>query len=328
MKVKIAIIGAGISGLVLANLLKGSNSEISIFEKARGAGGRMSTRRHEDYSFDHGAQCFTIRDEKFRDFLEPFFEQAIVAEWLGNVVSIENGKVIEPRAWNEKHFVASPTMNFLCKKLAENLNVSFETEILPITKIDNGWHLKTKQGQNLGVFDVVISTAPPKQTVNLFASNFSKISDVEQVEMHPCFALMLGFKDKIEQPWMAAKIRNSKIKWVSFNNSKPARNSNNTSVVVHASNSWSHNNVDADIKYIESELLNEFAYQTGVNCQSADYISVHRWLYSIVKTVNKTECLFDESSKLGVCGDLCLTSRIEEAFISAHKMSEKLKKII
>jgi len=40
---KIAIIGAGLSGLILAHSLK-EHANITIFEKARGVGGRMSTR--------------------------------------------------------------------------------------------------------------------------------------------------------------------------------------------------------------------------------------------------------------------------------------------
>lgn len=41
---RIAIIGAGLSGLVLARQLA-SNADITVFEKARGVGGRMSTSK-------------------------------------------------------------------------------------------------------------------------------------------------------------------------------------------------------------------------------------------------------------------------------------------
>lgn len=51
---KIAVIGAGLSGLSFAHLLQ-DYAEIILFEKARGVGGRMSTRRAEPYCFDHGA---------------------------------------------------------------------------------------------------------------------------------------------------------------------------------------------------------------------------------------------------------------------------------
>ena len=42
--VKIAVIGAGLGGLIAARLLN-NLADVSVFEKARGVGGRMSTRR-------------------------------------------------------------------------------------------------------------------------------------------------------------------------------------------------------------------------------------------------------------------------------------------
>ncbi|MBL6623389.1 MAG: NAD(P)-binding protein, partial [Rhizobiales bacterium] len=47
--VKIAIIGAGISGLALANTIK-NNADVELFEKSRGFGGRVATRRAGDFS--------------------------------------------------------------------------------------------------------------------------------------------------------------------------------------------------------------------------------------------------------------------------------------
>ena len=54
---KIAIIGAGLSGLSVAHLLK-NHAEVTLFEKARGVSGRMSTRRAEPYFFDTRSTIF------------------------------------------------------------------------------------------------------------------------------------------------------------------------------------------------------------------------------------------------------------------------------
>ena len=52
---KIAIIGAGLSGLTAAHDLK-EHANVTLYEKSRGVGGRLATRRAEPFSFDHGAQ--------------------------------------------------------------------------------------------------------------------------------------------------------------------------------------------------------------------------------------------------------------------------------
>jgi len=62
----IAVIGAGMAGIACARTLVQAGHRVTVFEKSRGAGGRMATRRSEFGGFDHGAQFFTVRDERFQ----------------------------------------------------------------------------------------------------------------------------------------------------------------------------------------------------------------------------------------------------------------------
>ena len=50
---KIAVIGTGLSALSLAHHLP--TLDITFFDKSWRPGGRITTRRHENYAFDHGA---------------------------------------------------------------------------------------------------------------------------------------------------------------------------------------------------------------------------------------------------------------------------------
>ena len=67
---KIAIIGAGMAGLTCATRLSAAGHEVSVFDKGRGPGGRMASRRvehgGETFRFDHGAQYFTAREMAFQ----------------------------------------------------------------------------------------------------------------------------------------------------------------------------------------------------------------------------------------------------------------------
>ncbi|NBO15850.1 MAG: FAD-binding protein, partial [Betaproteobacteria bacterium] len=60
-----AIVGAGMAGVVAARTLWRAGHQVSVFEKSSGASGRMATRHTDFGSFDHGAQYFTVRDERF-----------------------------------------------------------------------------------------------------------------------------------------------------------------------------------------------------------------------------------------------------------------------
>ena len=64
---RIGIVGAGMAGLACAEELTRLGHAVLLFDKGRGPGGRMSTRRIQTSAgeayFDHGAQYFTVRDD-------------------------------------------------------------------------------------------------------------------------------------------------------------------------------------------------------------------------------------------------------------------------
>ena len=64
------IVGAGISGLLAANTLKQEAWTVTVLDKGRAVGGRMATRRVGEGTFDHGAQFFTVRGERFANLVE------------------------------------------------------------------------------------------------------------------------------------------------------------------------------------------------------------------------------------------------------------------
>ena len=96
--IRVAIIGAGLSGLSLAQLL-GNRVEVVLFEKARGVSGRMSTRRAEPYYFDHGAQYFTARTKPFQKFIQPFINDGVIKRWLARYAKFDDDRVVELKDW-------------------------------------------------------------------------------------------------------------------------------------------------------------------------------------------------------------------------------------
>src|SRR3982751_5969019 len=65
MTVPIAIIGTGIAGLSAAQALQAAGHSVHLFDKSRGSGGRMSSKRSDAGALDMGAQYFTARDRRF-----------------------------------------------------------------------------------------------------------------------------------------------------------------------------------------------------------------------------------------------------------------------
>ena len=91
----------------------------------------------------------------------------------------------------------------------------------------------------------------------------------------------LRFKNKLNVDWDAALVKNSNLSWISFNSSKPARNSSNA-VVALASNSWADENIEADLEIVKTEMLNSLSQIVKFSDQDLLGCNIHRWKYNNV----------------------------------------------
>ena len=80
------VVGAGISGLLAAGALQGEGWNVTVLDKGRGVGGRMATRRVGGGTFDHGAQFFTVRGERFAGLVEDWLEAGVAAEHQWRII--------------------------------------------------------------------------------------------------------------------------------------------------------------------------------------------------------------------------------------------------
>src|SRR5690349_18625283 len=107
---RVAVIGAGLAGLALARFLTETGFPVKVFDKGRGPGGRMSTRRREEGTFDHGAQYFTARDPGFQRMVRTWEERGLVAQWRGRFGSLSHGTVT-PETQGPVRYVGVPGMS-------------------------------------------------------------------------------------------------------------------------------------------------------------------------------------------------------------------------
>ncbi|MFT2092413.1 NAD(P)/FAD-dependent oxidoreductase [Paraglaciecola sp. 2405UD69-4] len=327
MKLSIAIIGAGLSGLTLAHKLQGK-AETTIFEKSRGAGGRMSTRYTDDYQFDHGAQFFTARSKSFQQFLAPFRDSGIVQQWLPKVLTLGVGKKPYKRDWFEPHYVGAPKMNSLCNHLAKAHNVEFNVHVCEIKKQGSGWLLIDSDQNEYAPFDWVVSSVPAKQAAELFPVEFQEYSEINGVTMMGCYCLMLGFSELPKFNWDAAKVNHSSIGWLSVDSSKPGRDYG-ACVVVHSTNEWAEKHIDEDQEYVSKALMDELHKVAAIDATESQYQSLHRWRYANTfynedDDDNANMYLIDHNLNLAACGDWLIKGHVESAYLSAEALAKAL----
>ena len=315
---KIAIIGAGFAGLTLAKRLA-EQHDVSVFEKARGPGGRMSTRRADPFAFDHGAQYFTVETERFEAFLSPYRTSGLVETWPQDIELVGGARLS-----SKEKLVAAPGMNSLCKALAVDTDIQAQVHIDHLKRSGELWKLIDKTGAEIGEFDWVISSAPSVQTAALFPETFSGQPALEQTEMVGCFALMLGFETPLDLPWTALKSGTAPIGWMAVNSSKPGR-PEPYSILVQSDNAWAETHLEDDPDQVLSTLLSAASELAGIDLSTASHQVMHRWRYAATRTPAGEPFLMDPELQLAACGDWCLGGKVEAAFLSASELADQFE---
>ena len=229
------------------------------------------------------------------------------------------------RQWTDDypHFVGTPRMNSVGAYLAAGKSICKETAIASLSRRADGWHLQDQGGNDLGLFNWVVFTAPPAQTGQLAPAGGSLDQTTQNRKMSACFALMLGFGRPLPLDWDAARVKNADISWVSANSSKPGRD-NAFTLVVHSTNAWADANLDLDRERVLEHLLDETSAAVGSDVRTAKFIDLQRWRYANIDRQHGVLSHVDPDTQLAACGDWFLRGRVEAAFRSATHLANVL----
>jgi hypothetical protein len=313
---RVAVIGAGISGLFCGRTLVDQGCDVIVFEKSRGAGGRMATRRADaGVQFDHGAQYFTVKDERFARYVRSWQEDGLVARWEGRFATLCRGTLGEPRGTIDR-YVATPGMNALCKHLAAELTIKTQVRVGRLTKTQRGWQLHDDQGVDLGEFDAVVVSTPAPQAAELLLPVSPLGQQAASVTMDACWAAMIAFSSPLPIRCDGAFVDDSPLAWIARDSSKPGRKNQPESWVLHASRDWTRTHLEADAADVLTQLLTAFWEATSLPPAEPITASAHRWRYALADEPHTQRCLFDAASRLVACGDWCSGPRVEGAFLS------------
>lgn len=313
MSGKVAIIGAGIAGLAAAQCLARRGIEVTLFEKSRGVGGRMSTRRVETgdgvlLAFDHGAQFFTARGPAFTAEVARWHSRGSAAPWRGD------------------RWVGTPAMTAPARDLAQGLTILHNHTINRASLQDHGWQLGAAEASLPPYgFSALLLAVPAPQAEALLATAGLAWPLVNQVRYAPCWALMLTLApdDALDLPalWQG---EDPVIAWIAGNRDKPGRSPHPASFVIHATANWSRDNLELSPERARDALLAALARLVGACPEQPLYIQAHRWRYALVEQSAGQDCIWDPSRMIGACGDWCIGGRVEAAFDSGHALGVKV----
>ena len=320
----IAVIGAGLAGTTIASKMN-EKFDVKVFEKSRGVGGRMSTRKETPYIFDHGAQFFKIKTSDFKNFLSELFSQQIIQPWNFRLAYFDgqNLSKIKSIKDEDKFYVGVPNMDTIIKHLSKNCNVILNTKIEKIIKENHKWNLYDQNKKSYGKYDWVVLSLPANQSLELITEKISFYPLIEKIKMKGCFSLMIGMSESLNLDFDAALIQNEDIAWFAVNNSKPSR-MNNYCLLINSSYEYASKNINTSKEKVLKHLLNISSKFINYDLLKSNMIKIHEWRYVEAKCSPKENYFIDHKEKVAVCGDWLINSRVEGAFLSANELSKEI----
>ena len=320
---RIAVIGAGLAGVSAANALYQAGHQVFLFDKSRGCGGRLSTKRTPLGAMDLGAQYFTARDTQFRHVLQHWLDNGWVAEWTPRLYRFDESGLQES-ADNQQRFVGVPGMSALVRQLLGDIPFAPQTRITRLNQIDaDQWMLEDDAGNRHGPFDRVIVAVPPSQAAALLDSAPTLQQTVTHIGMTPTWTLTVAFDPALPTPVDACFIRKGPLDWVSRDTSKPGRHGAD-SWVLHSTPDWAAEHLEASTESVTAHLLEALSEVLGVALPEPAFTHAHRWLFARPAQDRNWGALAAPELGLYVCGDWCLDGRVENAWLSGQQTARTL----
>lgn len=323
MTVPIAIIGTGIAGLSAASALLEAGHAVHLFDKARGVGGRMSSKRSEVGSIDLGAQYFTARDRRFVAQVQQWQTQGCVEQWSPLLYNANDGQ-LSPSPDEQVRWVGTPRMSAIPKAMAEGLTCVLACRVTEVFKGKEFWHLLDADGASHGPFSQVVIAVPAPQATPLLASAPKLAAVVAGVQMEPTWAVALSFDTPLATPMQGCFVQNSALDWLARSDSKPGRDASVDTWVLHATSAWSKQHIDLSKEAVIEHLHGAFAELVNCPVPAPSLSLAHRWLYARPAGAHEWGALADADLGLYVCGDWCLSGRVEGAWLSGQDAARRL----
>ena len=307
---KIAVVGAGISGLVCARHLVAGGQEVTVLEKSRSLGGRCATRKFGDHVVDTGAQYFTVRDP-------------IVRKEIEQVASVQFKKITQPiliagkkgevyREGEERFYIGNGN-NRLGAMLADGLEIRKEVEVGVVALVGKEWEVAG------GRYDVVVSSAPWPQSAKILGGS------QDAVGYEPNLTALLEYNGG----WSGAvyaQIDSSgedPLGWVACENAKVGRVVDGSTVyVIQASAKYSRENLEKKPEEWVGDLQARLEQAWGLNPEKRGQVMSHRWRYA--RRERDSGHPAELPKGLYLCGDSEVDSRLESVWRSGKETAEKI----
>ena len=318
------IIGSGISGATIANALSKKYS-LDLYDKAKGVGGRSSNKKlNNNESFDHGAQYISPKSVQFKRFIKDLINKKIVKNWLGRHVFLKT-----TTNEDKKHIkiIGKKGNNAISKYLLKDINCNFNSEVIKIINNNKFWEISFSNGSTK-FYKCLILTFPFPQLKKL-SKKYIKHSFInKKIKMNANITVMMITK-KIKHNTSSYLFNDKILGWAGNENSKKRFKSSYDLWTLQSTHKWANKMINNNkINKLSNAkiLIDKFFKLTGLKRNKILHIKNHGWKYAFNSNPLKIKSYWNNSERLGVCGDWFVGSRVESGWLSAKDLFSKIRK--
>jgi renalase len=320
---KIAVIGTGLSALSLVHHLP--SLDITFFEKSWRPGGRISTRRHQDYAFDHGAHY--IKEDHgvlgFNEYLEKINATKVLnGAFCSNIQN--QSPIEEKRVIVGQKGIESIPLEFH-KKL--RYPTEFSTHIKKIESRNHEYFLLTED-KEFGPFDFIFTCIPFEQSKNLL-EEFIDYKNIPIPNFDSIWTIMLAFDKRLGSPFQFGYHLNKEISFLMNQNFKHEF-FNEECWVVNMRAEWTKEYYNIENYVLEDYVIDKIKKFFG-SSSKVIFKKSHRWRYAYCKQsfqeLSNKSFIESIDHRLYAIGDWCQGPSMHDAWLAGKKLAKHFSEL-
>ncbi|MEH2451047.1 NAD(P)/FAD-dependent oxidoreductase [Nostoc sp.] len=332
----IAVIGAGIAGLVCAQQLSQAGYSVLVVEKSRGLGGRLATRRLHGTWADHGACYLKPKGELLGRFVEILRSRHILEVWTEEVYELTADAFLSEPKNRSPRYVAPEGMSAIAKSLAPGLEILLNQRVIAITPTpENSWRLTLESSNEELSAKALVVAIPAPQAVMLLSPLGESVLDavfldnLRSVEFYPSISAIAGYSPT-SQPlpqWKALSfVDDADLAWIGLDSSKRP-NPQQPHFVVQSSADFAQRHLESqDLQPAGQYMLQRAAESLSLPwLNTPEWMQVHRWRYAFPSRPWH-EAFLSAATLLPLvcCGDWCGGNLVEGAMLSGLAAADEI----
>jgi len=314
--VDVAVVGAGVAGLTAARSLTQAGHSVTVFDKGRRPGGRLSTNVFANGGrADIGAQFFTVRSPEFGRAVAGWSGEGLVHEWCRGFDSIDG----HPR------YAVPGGMALLATALAGGLEVRCSVHVerirLEADKVLVDWPgAHGHQGGTL-VVDAVIVTAPVPQSGALLDGTV----EVPSIAYDPTISLAVAVDRKVRISASGGRQLSEGPVWSFIGDNQAKGASGQPVITMHSTPGFAASRFDRDTAAITEEMLE--AARPFLHGASVLETQLQRWRYATPAVPYPERTFTAADGRVVLAGDAFGGPRVEGAFLSGLSAAEAVQRL-